>query len=154
MMASNSARIPAAARAALVFSLAEMTANLTAESVQLAHQRRGPLEDGHAVALHHLEHQVVLSIAQSFDATGVTGIVVGALGELDAARCEEVAHAVLSGFTVGVLLVVALDVERHERRGAARGLALDRTELGRRTGRVRPPTLERVDDDLREVFGL
>jgi mRNA interferase MazF len=33
-------------------------------------------------------------------------------------------------------------------------VTLDKTELGRRTGRVRPPTLERVDGGLREVLGL
>jgi mRNA interferase MazF len=33
-------------------------------------------------------------------------------------------------------------------------VTLDKAELGRRTGRVRPPTLERIDDGLREVLGL
>jgi mRNA interferase MazF len=33
-------------------------------------------------------------------------------------------------------------------------VTLDKTELGRRTGRVRPPTLAYVDDGLREVLGL
>ena len=31
---------------------------------------------------------------------------------------------------------------------------LDKSEIGRRTGRVRPPTLERIDDGLRKVLGL
>ena len=33
-------------------------------------------------------------------------------------------------------------------------VTLDKSELGRRTGRVRPPTLERVDEGLRTVLGL
>jgi mRNA interferase MazF len=33
-------------------------------------------------------------------------------------------------------------------------VTLDKTELGRRTGRIRPPTLERIDDGLRAVLGL
>jgi mRNA interferase MazF len=33
-------------------------------------------------------------------------------------------------------------------------VTLDKTELSRRTGRVRPTTLARVDDGLREVLGL
>jgi len=33
-------------------------------------------------------------------------------------------------------------------------VTLDKSELGRRTGRVRPHTLERVDEGLRTVLGL
>lgn len=33
-------------------------------------------------------------------------------------------------------------------------VTLDKTELARRTGRVRPPTLERIDHGLREVLRL
>jgi mRNA interferase MazF len=33
-------------------------------------------------------------------------------------------------------------------------VTLDKTELGRRSGRLRPSTLERVDDGLRGVLGL
>ena len=33
-------------------------------------------------------------------------------------------------------------------------VALDKSELGRRTGRVRPPTLEQIDAGLRAVLGL
>jgi mRNA interferase MazF len=33
-------------------------------------------------------------------------------------------------------------------------VTLDKNELGRRTGRVRPPTLKRIDEGLRTVLGL
>jgi mRNA interferase MazF len=33
-------------------------------------------------------------------------------------------------------------------------VTLDKTELERRTGRVRPQTLDRIDDGLRAVLGL
>jgi mRNA interferase MazF len=33
-------------------------------------------------------------------------------------------------------------------------VTLDKTDLARRTGRVRPQTLERIDDGLRGVLGL
>jgi mRNA interferase MazF len=33
-------------------------------------------------------------------------------------------------------------------------VTLDKTKFDRRTGRVRPPTLERIDDGRREVLGL
>ena len=68
----------------------------------------------HALVADQLQHELVLAVAQAVDGLGVGRIVVGALGQLDAAGLEERPGAVGAGLAVHVRVVVLDRVERDE----------------------------------------
>src|SRR5581483_2295604 len=69
---------------------------------------------GDALGLEHVQHQVVLTVSESFDGTGAGRIIVATLREGDVPGREEVAHTVLPRLAVHVSLVVAFGIERSE----------------------------------------
>ena len=66
-------------------------------------------------------NSVVLAVAQAVDGLGVGGVVRAAVGQLDAAACQERPDAVLALLAVDVLAVVGARVEGHELLAGALG---------------------------------
>ncbi len=84
-----------------------------------------PLVGLDTVLLDQLEHQLVLAVADAADRLGVTRVARRALGQLDPARLQKRAHAVVAGLAVHILVVVLVGVELLELLAGLLGASLE-----------------------------
>ena len=103
---------PAASSTAGALAEEETTASGIPEPAQVVQQRHRARVGHDAVAGQHLVERVVLAVAQLADPL---------LGQVDAPRGQEVAHAVVAGLAVDVGEVVGVGVGRAVRRGTVVG---------------------------------
>ena len=92
---------------------------------QASYEPDRPVEHLDALLRQELAEQRVLAVAEAADRLALGRIVRLAFGQGDAARPEEIAHAVEPGFAVHVPEVVAFDVERPECLPRAGGAAYE-----------------------------
>jgi hypothetical protein len=97
---------------------------LEAHRVQPADQSDGRFENLDAVPLQALAEELVLAVAEPSHGLRIRRVLRRAIRQVDEARREEAAYAVVSRFTVYIVAVITLDVERSKRLSRATGAPL------------------------------
>ena len=110
-VAKRSAR-PAASSTAGALADEDTTAERHAELAQVVEQPHRAREGGDAVARQHRVERVVLPVAEPRHRLRARRVLRGALGQVNAARVQEVADAVVARLAVDVREVVGVGVRR------------------------------------------